>query len=348
MTTRLERTKGGLFGLALGDAVSYPAAWHRGVHMQPGQRRFQRRVNLEMLERGILRLMLPYGFGQVNDKLAPAPTDDTEFAVLTAKILIDTEGNPTSDDFVLAWQQHLVTPSDQVWTGFSERAAINNFKNGLLPPATGNDNPQFYDDSAVARAVPIGLAHAGNMQTAFHVAALDASVSHAEEGIWAAQAMAVAIAALAAGSTLGDALAQGREVFPQDTWLHYVERKVQRILDTTPHPADVVLRLNHEIITLTYSYANAAPETLPAAFAIAQVTGGDLWQGVMFANLCARASDSLPAMVGALAGTFGGVRQVSESWRNALGTLRGTCIPSFAGTDLDHIAGQLAAIGHGQ
>ena len=79
-------------------------------------------------------------------------------------------------------------------TGFSERAAIDNFKRGLQPPATGNDNPQHYDDSAAGRAVASGLYYAGEPARAAQLAEADAEITNAEDGIYAARAMAAAIA----------------------------------------------------------------------------------------------------------------------------------------------------------
>src|SRR6185312_4583623 len=310
---RFDRVYGGLLGLALGDTISYPAALHRGLRLRPWQRTFQRRTDLEMLEHRIVRLTLPFGFGYGDEALLPGPTDDTEMAALTARVLIAHGAAPTAEDFADAWRT-LAEQADQLWIGFSEKAALQNLKQGMEPPATGGDNPQWYDDGAVARAVPIGLVWAGEPARAAEVAALDAGVTHAEEGVWAAQAMAAAVAALAGGSNLDLALELGRAQFPSGSWLEWVDRQVIELAQSHSSPPDLALALSREIVTRTYSYANAAAETLPAAFALSRATVGELWQGVLLANTCARAADSLPAMVGALAGALHGSGAVSEDW----------------------------------
>jgi ADP-ribosylglycohydrolase len=113
----------------------------------------------------------------------------------------------------------MVPAATTLLTGFSERAAIENLRRGVLPPASGNDNPQHYDDSAVPRAVAIGLRFAGQPQRAAALAAADAQITNAEDGVWAAQAMACAIALLAGGATLDAALEAARAHFPADSWI---------------------------------------------------------------------------------------------------------------------------------
>ncbi|MGH2388839.1 MAG: ADP-ribosylglycohydrolase family protein [Chloroflexota bacterium] len=343
MTERFDRVYGGLLGLALGDTISYPAALHRGLRLRPWQRTFQRRTDLEMLDHRVLRLTLPFGFGYGDDTLLPGPTDDTEMAALTARTLIAHGGDPTAEDFADAWRA-LAAQADELWTGFSEKAALVNLGRGMAPPATGGDNPQGYDDGAAARAVPVGLVWAGRPERAAELAAADACVTHADEGVWAARAMAAAIAALAGGADLDAALAEGRRQFPPESWLEWVDRRVVELARHHDSAADLTLALGRDVVTRTYSYANAAAETLPAAFAIVQATDGDLWQGVLLANICARAADSLPAMVGALAGTLRGAGAISGDWEATLRTLRGICIPDLAGVDLHALAADLAGI----
>jgi len=343
MTDRFDRVYGGLLGLALGDAIGYPAAMHRGLRLAPWQRAFQRRTDLEMLEHRVLRLTLPFGFGRGDDALLPGPTDDTEMAALTARILVAHRGAPTSADFAEEWRR-LARHADELWTGLAEKAAIENLRRGLDPPATGGDNPQWYDDGAVARAVPAGLAWSGQPAQAARVAALDAAVTHADEGVWAARAMAAAVSLLADGAGLDAALAAGRAEFPAESWIAWIDGRVAALAEKHAAPADLALALSQDVLTRAYSYANAAAETVPAAFALAQATEGDLWQGALVANMCARAADSLPAMVGALAGTMRGSGAVSRDWEQALRTLRGVCVPALAGVDLHALAMDIAAL----
>src|SRR5712664_37359 len=77
---------------------------------------------------------------------------------------------------------------------------------GPRPPQTGGDNPAHYDDGAASRAVAVGIRFAGHTGLAADVARNLAEITHAEDGVWAAEAMAATIAAAVGGSTLPEAV----------------------------------------------------------------------------------------------------------------------------------------------
>jgi ADP-ribosylglycohydrolase len=90
-----------------------------------------------------------------------------------------------------------------------------------------------------------------------------------------------------------------------------------------------------------YSFGSLAPETVPAALAITERCNGDLTSGVLQANTLAKASDSLPAMVGALCGAHQGIDVIGALWRERLATVRGVCLPFLAGANLEDLTRQL-------
>jgi ADP-ribosylglycohydrolase len=283
---------------------------------------------------------MPFTHRNAPETLEPFPTDDTEYALFTAQTLLSSN-DISADSVASVWKTRIVPVADQVLTGFSERAAIENFRRGLEPPATGNDNPQHYDDSAVARAVPIGLFCAGNPDRAASIAQLDAQVTNAEDGIYAARAMAVAIALLVSGENIGDAFARARAEFPADSWIARGDAIARDCLCEASASQDLLLALTKRLINTVYSYGNAAPETLPAAFVIVEMCRGDLQNAVLYANAIPKSADSLPAMVGALCGAYQGASALSADWRAQLNACRGLCLPFVAGVRLDGIAQDL-------
>ena len=337
MNLSFEKSYGAILGLAYGDAIAFPALFHRTHQFLEKRREFLWRTNRDSARNRILRLTMPFTHRNAPETLEPFPTDDTEYAVFTAQTLIAAR-EISADTFARAWRELIVPLSDQVLTGFSERAAIENFRRGLEPPATGNDNPQHYDDSAVARAVPIGLFCASGPGRAAQVAQLDAQVTNAEDGIYAARAMAVAIALLASGANIGDALARARQEFPADSWIARGDAIARECVRDANATQDLLLALTKRLINTVYSYGNAAPETLPAAFAIIEMCCGDLQSAVLLANAIQKSADSLPALVGALCGAHQGANAISETWRVQLNECRGLCLPFVAGTRLDVIA----------
>lgn len=342
-TSLYNRAYGALLGLAYGDAISFPAMFHRTFQFPDKRREFIWRTNRDLMRQRVIRLTLPFTHRLAPEILEPFPTDDTEYAVFTAQTLCAAQGEPTLAHFVRAWQTQILPIADQVLTGFAERAAIDNLRRGLQPPATGNDNPQHYDDSACPRAVAIGIFCAGQPERAAQLAALEAQITNAEDGILAAQAMATAVAQLVAGGELIVALQLARQHFPTGSWIAQGDQVAQQCLAEASGAQDLLLALSTRLINTVYSYGNGAPETLPAAFALVTACRGDLQQAVLLANALPKAADSLPALVGALCGALQGAASLSERWQQQLNRCRGLCLPFVANVQLDQLAHDLLA-----
>jgi len=341
MTTRYDRYYGALLGLAYGDAIGFPALFHQFLRLPQRRHDFLWRTNQSLNQQRILRLTMPFTHRQPSEMLEPAPTDDTEFALLTLEALLAAESEPTQETFVAAWTERVLPNAGEIYTGFSERSAIENLQRGLQPPATGNDNPLHYADAAVCRAVPFGLFCVGDPDRAVVLARLDAQITQAEDGVCAAEAMASAIAMLSAGACLDDALARARDQFPPDSWIAHGDQVARACRTEAEQPEDLALLLSRQLINTVYSYGNAAPETLPAAFVIVEMCAGDLRLATLLANTIAKSADSLPAMVGALCGAYQGAGAISKQWQESLVECRGTCLPFLKGVRLDECAARL-------
>lgn len=344
MPTRLERAQGALLGLAMGDAIGFPALFHTQSQLPQKRQQFIWRTNARSSEQRITRIAVPFTHRLPEELVAIGPTDDTELALLTATILLECGGHPTVETFADGWCTHVLPHAGEVYTGFAERAAIENLRRGLDPPQSGSDNPQHYDDGACARALSVGLAFAGRPAEAARVAEWDAQVTHADDGVWAARAMAAAMASLIDGGDVATALKLGRQEFPADSWIAYMDGRARACSASVTHPIDLALLLSRDIVGGIYSYASAAPETLPAAFALAEVAADDPVAAITSANAIARASDSLPALVGALVGAHSGIQAIPTAWRDALVSARGICLPFTRGMHLIDVASRLVAL----
>jgi len=344
MITFQERAQGALLGLAFGDAIGFPSLYHRMADpLFPEKRRnFLWRINGESMRAHITTLMIPFTHRVAAKVLEPSPTDDTEWALLTLDALLAGPAEPTVDSLLAPWLEKVVPAAENVWGSFAEKAAIANLQQGLRPPATGNDNAQHYSDSAVARAVSVGLFAAGDPQRAASIAALDAQITHAEDGIWAAQAMAAAISVLAGGGALNEALSHARAQLPADSWVAHGDRVARELLTQSASDLDLSFLLGTQLINTVYSYGNAAPETLPAALVIVEHCQGDLLRAVNLANTLHKSADSLPAMVGALCGALHGAGAIPQRWADALNEVRGLCLPFLAGKQIDQCVQALA------
>lgn len=330
-----------LYGLAYGDAVGFPSLFHR-FHVLPAKRHdFLFQTNRQLSRDHILPLALPFTHRQAEETLAPGPTDDTEYVVFTLNTLLQLGTDADAHGILEAWRRELLPRLGEIWTRFSERAALENLQHGLLPPETGNDNPLHYEDAAASRAVAIGLFCAGEPARAAELAGEEAAISQAEDGIWGAQAVASAIAGLAAGHDLAAALDSATAHFPPSSWIAAENVKAEECLANSTSLSELALLLAQNVINNVYSFGNAAPETVPAAFAIARKAEGNLVDGVNAAVLIAKSADSLPALVGALCGAATGAGELGERWIGQLDSVRGCCLPFLAGEKLGELAERL-------
>jgi ADP-ribosylglycohydrolase len=65
------------------------------------------------------------------------------------------------------------------------------------------------------------------------------------------------------------------------------------------------------------------------------------------ADTIARAADSLPALVGALAGARSGVGSLPSGWREGVAEAHGVCLLLTAGTNLALTANRLLELSYG-
>ncbi|WP_447949598.1 ADP-ribosylglycohydrolase family protein [Microbacterium aurum] len=343
MTTLLERAHGAFLGLAAGDASGYPSRHHRMVQ-SPERRSLLWTQALELDEHRILRFPQPFSHAAPLDEMRFSATDDAEQAALAADILLTATATGTVDATSLftAWRSILEPQLDRYWGSVADRSALLNTQEGLTPPATGSDNPHFYDDSAVVRAVPIAIVHHDDPVRASAITAMLASITNDGVGVDAATAFATAVATIVSGRPKAEGVSAAMATLDPDTWLGRKAALAERILDDAGSLFAAVPQWNDEIANLEYNFGNVAAETLPLALLIAR-EAQTFAEGIALANLIPKQADSLPAQVGALLGAAHGRDAIPETWRERLETLRGVTVPSTAGTALLPLAERLLA-----
>jgi ADP-ribosylglycohydrolase len=328
------RAQGAMVGLAVGDAAGFPSLFHRTIRM--GWRRSVLwRFAGQLDEQRVLRFPLPFTLGRP-DGLFISGTDDSEFAAVAAIILLEADGDYSSETLFAGWQKHVVQPSDDIWSGIAERASILNARLGLRPPETGGDNPAHFDDGAVCRAVAVGVRFAGRPEQAADVARNLAEITHAEDGVWAAEAMAATISSAVGGSGLPEAVESGRQRIPADCWLARQLVGALRLAEQAASPFDLAAELSDQVANASYSFGTVAPETLASA-------DGDPMTAIPAATTIAKQADSVPAMVGAVTGAVAGIDRLPAAWRSRVATLRGVCVPRLEGVSLGDLADELIA-----
>src|SRR5712691_97192 len=99
MTSAAERAEGALVGLAIGDALGFPALVHTQWQLPAKRQKFIWSTNQRAAERRITRVAVPFAHRLSEDLVAIGPSDDTELALLTARIVLDSARRLTSESF---------------------------------------------------------------------------------------------------------------------------------------------------------------------------------------------------------------------------------------------------------
>ncbi|WP_443072766.1 ADP-ribosylglycohydrolase family protein [Streptomyces sp. NBC_01439] len=369
--------EGLLLGLAAGDAAGWPAARHRASRMPEWTRRLTRELDTFAEQNATTTLPVPIALNQPPEPLRLGPSDDAEWAAFVAESVLTAAGVLLSD---LSRSRRMRAAIDLAWNALasevaaaaerapevesavlplrariSVRAGLGNLATGLRPPATGHDNPHYFDDAACVRACVLAVVHPGDARAAADLAEFDARYTQDGDGVHGARAMAAAIATALTTPSAADAADAADAVdaavdaalaqLPAATEIGRNARHAVRLARTHKDGGafGIVPTLEHEIVDHVYSYGIAAAETVPVALALATAARGRMTEAVPAAACLSRVADSAPALAGALTGVLGGGDSIPAAWREACRTLSGCALPRLAGTDLVELAALLAA-----
>lgn len=313
---RLEaKAIGALIGLAIGDAVG-------DLARNPDYRnRF-----------GIATELEPEAAG----------TDDTEFAVLTARSLIDCGGRLTPEAVERAWRTYILDRG-----GAKKRAgrplygAIENLRRGLHPPQSGRFTVMNDDDGAAMRVAPIGVLQAGDPEGAARLAEIDACISHDGDGIVAAKAVAASTAVAMVDGTVEEIVEAGLRSMPAGSWLDHAAREAMEICDRS----GTVERAYHDLHARLWSPEHSASaEAIPQMYALFRLTRGDFRSGLLWSANFGRDADTIAALTASLCGALHGVGVIPESWVEQVRRPVGVCLEFTGGEDMVTLAKELAGL----
>lgn len=305
-------------GLAIGDAIGRPV---EGMAAADIQERYGRVT------------------GYLDDE--PAGSDDTEYALLTARTLTRVGIGATSADFAQTWHEHVVSQlGDFRGAGFSEMAAIDNLRKGIKPPLSG-EHIHGWSDGLAMRVAPLGIAANGDLGVARRLAQSDGCVSHSGEGVTAGVVIAVAVSAAMGGATARECFDAGLAAIEEDTWTARDLNAVRTLVDSGLSLERLALAIYEEVVVEEYYWADLAPEAVAIAMASVLVGNGDFAESVLFAVNMGRDADTNAAMAGTIAGAISGVDGIPAPWLDGLRPVQGSCIRSLAGMHPLDVADQL-------
>lgn len=315
--TFLDRARGVMSGLAIGDSFG-------DASRKPDNQ-------------------LAYGITTDFGEGASWSTDDTEFGLLTAQMLIEANGRLTPEIVAEAWKKHVVTQGEELNRGGnSEMEAAANLRRGLMPPYTGLYNAYAFSDGAAMRAAPIGIVFAGDLPGAAQAAETDASISHCRDGVWGAQSVACAVAAAVAGASFEEILDAALYPVPKTSWYYYTFQLAMDIVrQADGRLLDAWMPLHDRLAT---RYKASVPEAVSQAFGVLALSHEDFRTGVITAGNFGRDADTIAAICGAVLGGMYGYKAIPARWAEKTRYPSGTCLPMARGIDLLEIAGKLCAL----
>ncbi|WP_053984610.1 ADP-ribosylglycohydrolase family protein [Niameybacter massiliensis] len=283
-----------------------------------------------------------YGVTTDFNKGASWSTDDTEFALLTAKTLIECGGHLTTDEVVKAWLNNVATQDEFKRGGASEIEAANNLRKGLRPPYSGMYNSAHMSDGTAMRIGPVGIICAGDPERAAHMAAIDASVSHYREGVWGAQAVAAAVSVAMVDATMDEIIDTAMLQIPKDSWFYYAMNNAFEIIEKADGSIIDAWMPLHDALW-TSSWATTA-EAVTQAFACLKLAHQDFKTGVIVAGNFGRDADTIGAVAGTILGAKYGASKMPEAWIEKTRYPSGTCLEFTKGLDIKELATGLATL----
>ncbi len=319
--TLLERAQGCLVGQAIGDALGAPVE-------------------------GLAPAEIRRRYGRIADFLQDRPvgTDDTEYAVLNALMLLECGLDVSEAALLDLWRSWLMAPESGFrGGGFSDVIAMHNLRRGLTPPASGRFNQQAWSDGLAMAVAPVGVACAGEPDRAAHVAARLGSVTNGRDGLHAGQAVAAATAVAMVGATPQQMLHAALAPVPRDSWTY---RSITRAAEIAAgyHDAAAAEDALHGALAVTFfPWADVAPEAVGLAFGAFLASGGEYRAAVTTAVNLGRDADTIGAIAGTLAGAHGGIERVPREWQQRIGPVPGRNFRIVAGVALPELAQRLVA-----
>jgi len=338
-----ERVYNSLLGLAIGDAVSWTAISHRSLALPFWTRRI--RMEMDSFSETMFgtSLPMPFSLNRSAETFNISPTDDSEWAAFTANFLLLQQGKLEPEEYLKEWMM-LANSSAPVRGRVSVQAAFANLRKGILPPNSGRYNPHYFDDGAMCRAVPIGVVCAGDPEKAKKIAEIDAAITNYEDGIWAAQAIAAAVSIACSGGNKEQIRETMLLALPPRSWIRRHVEKAVSLMKNESSVFDVFPKLSDHLINREYSYGTVSPEVLALTLIIFDRTEQQFEKTILTAASFAKTADSVPALVGALAGATVDYLEISSDWLNHLKILKGICIPELKNANYLELAEKLAQL----
>jgi ADP-ribosylglycohydrolase len=327
---RRDRAAGALYGLAVGDALGMPTESlpRREIVARYGP------------------LLEEFQPGAPDQPLAPGlpagtVTDDTEQALLLARLIIGGKGEIDEEEFarqLLAWEEDMRARGSLGLLGPSTKRALSALLAGTPLTETGRHGTT---NGAAMRVTPVGVATpAGDLDLLLRRVVTASRVTHnTGVALAGAAAVAAAVSAGVAGATVpeavGAAVTAARRAAGLGRWVAAADvaaRITWATGLTAGRPASEVL----DQVDVLVGTSLATQESVPAAFAMLAAAPDDPWLAVRLAASAGGDTDTIAAITGAIGGACHGAAAFPEQAR--------VTVSAVNGLELDEVTAGLLAV----
>lgn len=335
MSDTQDRIHGVVFGLAYGEGIALPSAVHRLGILAPKRIARMKTLGEFADEKKQTSRPFPYTHAQPGHMLNPSPSDDSEWFTFVADYFLNNED---SDEVWL----NLAKNFDAVRARTGTKIALKNLANGIGAPASGHDNPHYFDDISMIRACAIAVLYYKDKSKMQEALTRDLTLTHSEDGLYCAYATANLFASLLRGETKYVAIEEALSALPPDSWSLDLVTRALALTQGNSNTLSRAMDLEQGFLENVYAYPVSAPETL--GLLLAHFSNTNSAEDLVFSGLLhKRKLDSLPALMGALAGASFGSDWIPKQGKSESVVLEGVCIPDLKGYKLLDLANRLAA-----
>ncbi|MFD9190201.1 ADP-ribosylglycohydrolase family protein [Streptomyces phaeochromogenes] len=295
----LDRALGAFYGLALGDALGMPT--------QVMSRADVVRVYGTLSGFEPARSDNPVSAGMP----AGSVTDDTDQAVIVARLLVEGDGHVDPRRFaeeLLSWEKEMKAKGSFDLLGPSTKAALDAVTRGVDLKEAGKYGTT---NGAAMRVTPVGIAFGTADTERFLDRVVEScQVTHdTTVGIAGASAVAAAVSTGIAGGSLDDVFEAAITVSAAGArrghWTAGASISA-RIAWARDLVADLDTAVALDRIDSLIGTSVASQESVPAAFAVLALTDGDPWRSALLAANLGGDSDTIAAIAGGIAGAVAG------------------------------------------
>ena len=309
---------GGLLGSAVGDALGGPV---EGLHYLEIERRH-----------GRVETMLPYlkepsEHAQFHN--APgAYTDDTRVALILARAILESGGEPVRGDFARALLEYQHTHPGELEQSFVEEYALKGLYGSRKLIYGGQPT-----NGAIMGIAPVGLIHPADPKRAFQTAFELSFITDGYAKESAAMAAAAISEAMRPGTSVERVVNTALETaawFRREGTLWPKTIREREWARFEGRPNDVLIARALEVARkhrdgfavreelygqlLVSPVGSEAGQTLAVALAMLVIANGDYRQTVIGTVNYGRDNDSYAAVAGAIAGALNGVEAIPRDW----------------------------------